>query len=162
MLLRQLVCFAFAFALLKAGRIIAARTAMIAITTSSSIRVNARQRRSGSVRGPVCLGKLYFIILSDFGLPGAPFVRCSRKDQHAISITSCSRILQAIEHGRIGLIDSHAELIRELSPVDRNPVGAEAGGNGIRLRIHAPTEVRHVPREIQSRPTAGDGIGELW
>src|SRR5687767_12371588 len=43
-LLRQTVLWAFCFALLRAGRSIPARIAMIAITTSNSIRVNASAR----------------------------------------------------------------------------------------------------------------------
>src|SRR5690349_19977415 len=41
-LFRHALCLAFALALLRAGRSIAARIAMIAMTTSSSIKVNAR------------------------------------------------------------------------------------------------------------------------
>jgi len=40
MLFTQLICWALAFALPKAGNNIAARIAMMAITTSSSINVN--------------------------------------------------------------------------------------------------------------------------
>src|SRR5579862_1178042 len=40
MLLMQEVCFAFDLALARAGRSIAARIAIMAITTSSSIKVN--------------------------------------------------------------------------------------------------------------------------
>lgn len=47
-----MVCLALAFALLNAGNNIAARMAMMAMTTSSSIKVNPRR---GDVTTPGCL-----------------------------------------------------------------------------------------------------------
>ena len=43
-LLMQLVCLAFCFALLKAGNSMAAKMAIMAITTKSSIKVNPLAR----------------------------------------------------------------------------------------------------------------------
>src|SRR4030095_15874420 len=51
LLLRQVVCCAFVFALASAGRSIAARIAMIAITTRSSISVKAPRSRGYLFRG---------------------------------------------------------------------------------------------------------------
>src|SRR5690606_32282550 len=50
-LLRHLIPCAFVFALAKAGRSMLARIAMIAITTSSSIRVKPRWRGGGAFMG---------------------------------------------------------------------------------------------------------------
>jgi hypothetical protein len=52
-LLKHLTCCAFAFARANAGRSIAAKIAMMAITTNSSIKVNAPERLRFTTHDPV-------------------------------------------------------------------------------------------------------------
>src|SRR5688572_22295557 len=75
-LFKQLICAAFAFALDSAGKSMLARIAMIAITTSSSIRVKPESGR----RPPV--GKAFAFIWVTGVLPARPKV-----DKEAFLIT---------------------------------------------------------------------------
>src|SRR5438067_2451922 len=58
-LLRQAACWALALARARAGNSIAARIAMIAITTRSSIKVKAARRRGLAASGNVALISLF-------------------------------------------------------------------------------------------------------
>src|ERR1700677_4678045 len=65
-LLRQLASVAFNLALAKTGSRIAARIAMIAITTNSSIKVNAPNRDVLALRRPVPLNFLFNVQIIRF------------------------------------------------------------------------------------------------
>jgi hypothetical protein len=72
-LFRQAVCLAFAFALAKAGNSMAARIAMIAITTNNSINVNPpRQQCFLPIRRIYCVFLIIYFKLFGLKAGGGP------------------------------------------------------------------------------------------
>src|ERR1041384_363632 len=93
-LFRQPVCLALALALAKAGRSMPARIAMIAITTSSSMRVNAH--RAGIRLGRVTLkltaiGGLQSAAIDEQGSGFCPFITSLIRVQRRHGSRTCSQ-----------------------------------------------------------------------
>src|SRR5262245_33125327 len=110
----------------------AARIAMMAITTRSSISVNPIAPRI-RVAGPV--SSRIFIFCSASHAPR------SRLRSMTVTVQTRSGIGQPEEYGAVDLADGDVDLVGCAGPRHINPIGTQTDYDGIRLGLQMPANM---------------------
>src|ERR1039458_1130320 len=152
-LLAHWICNARALALASAGNNIAARMAMMAMTTSSSI--NVKPLAGGKPGFDLSEPPKFFFIKQNLSCKQGRPRLLSWPPPPKLPFTKTSRINHAIEHRAVRRADGHVDAVHRSGTRNVRPAQTESGGQRIRLHLQTPADV--IRRPAQGQHIAGDG-----